>query len=367
MNTNINFAELGIGDFSDLGEIISNPEIFEGGSLSTTPIKIGKTTKYPVSINGRPFPGLLTVSNAKLTRLSLIEQTRADGHTYMIVTGIMKDVNFNLDLVVNGQNINIVDFMFELAKQAAGYKDADRTSFIKTLTEDLKMPLLDDMQIFFQQMGASAAAYEEFILKLNERGLVMADDTKRVNPEQRNRIQRAYVLRDIPVTEFEIGTTDPNQSDMFRSTNGQAEAGFIDLADAIWRNFTRIMKLRKLRSIKLSEIENLSAQNPANLQEMAKQLKTEATHIQKQANSFAGNLGGARLRWTRSESTGEWTVDQKAVYDPTYVPCGKLTVLGTDGEEIKANFWTNRSESSNENKPVFSNLAQSLTDEDFKL
>jgi hypothetical protein len=367
MNTNINFAELGIGDFSDLGEVISNPEMFEGGSLSTTPVKVGKTVKYPVSINGRPFPGFLTVSNAELTRLSLIEQTRADGYTYMIVTGIMKNVNFNLDIVVNGQNINIVDFIFELSKQASGLKDADRARFIETLENDIKMPLMGNMQMFFQQMGASATAFEEFIVKLNDHGLVSYEDTNRVNPQQKNRIQRAYVLRNVPVTDFEIGTTDPTQSDMYRSTNGKAEAGFIDMADAIWRNYRRILQLRKLRSIKLAEIDNLSAQNPANLQETAKLIKTEVNHLQKQANSFAGNIGGARLRWTRNEATGDWVADEKAVYDPTYVPCGRLTVLGTNNEEIKANFWTNRSESSNETKPVFSSLAQSLASDDFEL
>jgi len=367
MSSNINFAELGIGDFSDLGDVITNPELFEGGSSSTTPIKIGKTVKYPVSINGRPFPGLLTVNSAKLTRLSLLEQTRQDGYSYMIVTGIMKDVNFNLDLVVNGENINIVDFIFGLSKQASGVTDANRDRFIKSLEDDIKMPLAGNMQMFFQQMGASATAFEQFIVDLNERGLVVSDDTKRVNREGTNRIQRAFVLGDIPVTEFEIGTTDPTQSQMIRSTNGQAEAGFIDMADAIWRNYVRIVKLRKMRALKLAEIESLSAQNPPNLQELAKALKTEANHLQKQANSFAGNLGGARLRWTRNESTGDWSVDEKAVYDPNYVPCGRLTVLGTNGEEIKANFWTNRSESSNETKPVFSSLAKSLASDDFEL
>jgi len=367
MNTNINFAELGIGDFSVFGDVISNPELFEGGSTSTTPIKIGKTVKYPVSINGRPFNGLLTINNAKLTRLSLLEQTRADGYNYMIVTGIMNEVNFNLDLVVNGQNVNIVDFIFEFSKQASGVTDSNRDRFIKSLEEDIKMPLTGNMQLFFQQMGASAAAYEQFILDLNERGLVVKDDLSRVNREGTNRIQRAFVLRDIPVTEFEIGTTDPTQSQMVRSTNGQAESGFIDIADAIWRNYVRIVKLRKMRGLKMAEIETLSSQNASNIQELAKALKSEATHLQKQANSFAGNLGGARLRWTRDESTGEYSVDAKAVYDPNYVPCGRLTVLGTNGEEIKANFWTNRSESSNETKPVFSDLAKSLANNPFEL
>lgn len=367
MNSNINFAELGIGDFSDLGDVISNPEMFEGGSATTTAVKIGKTVKYPVSINGRPFPGFLTVNSAKLTRLSLLEQTRQDGYSYMIVTGIMKDVNFNLDLVVNGEKVNMIDFLFGLSKQASGMTDASRERFIQSLEEDIKMPLAGNMQLFFQQMGASASAFEQFIVDLNERGLVVADDTSRVNREGKNRIQRAYVLRDIPVTEFEIGTTDPTQSQMIRSTNGAAEAGFIDLADAIWRNYVRIVKLRKMRAIKANEIEALSAQNVPNLQELTKALNSERIHLQKQANSFAGNLGGARLRWTRSESTGEWSVDEKAVYDPNYVPCGRLTVLGADGEELKANFWTNRSESSNETKPTFSGLAKSLISDDFEL
>lgn len=367
MSSNINFADLGIGDFSHLGDVISNPEMFEGGSSSTTPIKIGKTVKYPVSINGRPFPGLLTVTNAKLTRLSLIEQQRQDGYRYMIVTGIMKDVNFNLDLVVNGQNINIVDFLFELSKQASGLATADRDRFIKSLEEDIKMPLTGNMQLFFQQMGANASAFEQFIIALNDQGYVAGDDAGRINKDRQTRIQRAYILNDVPVTEFEIGTTDPSQSQIVKNTNGAAEAGFIDMADAIWRNYTRIVKLRKMYTLKMNEIDNLSAQNPANLQEMAKALKAEAIHVQKQANSFAGNIGGARLRYSRNEATGDYAVDEKGVYDPNYVPCGRLTVLGTDGKEIKANFWTNKSDSSNDAKPTFPSLAQALANDDFEL
>jgi hypothetical protein len=348
MNNSIDFANLGIGDFSHLGDVITNPELFEGGSSSTTQVKVGKTVKYPVSINGRPFPGLLTVNSAKLTRLSLIEQQRQDGYRYMIVT-------------------DIIDFLFELSKQASGLATADRDRFIKSLEDDIKMPLTGNMQLFFQQMGANASAFEKFIVDLNDQNYVTGDDSGRINKDRQTRIQRAYILNDVPVTEFEIGTTDPSQSQIIKNTNGAAEAGFIDMADAIWRNYNRVLKLRKMYNLKMQEIENLAAQNPTNLQEMAKSIKAEALHVQKQANSFAGNLGGARLRYTRNEATGDYAVDEKGVYDPNYVPCGRLTVLGADGAEIKANFWTNRSDSSNDAKPTFPTLAQALASDDTEL
>ena len=313
-------------DASAFSAVIEEPELFERRG-STTRLNLGIRTPYKASINGIDVPAYVTLEQASLTRLSLLKQTQAaTGREYDLVTGIFKPVKFNVELIVDGQTVDLVQLMNLVANEATG-RTIPEEEFIHSARR-IGLNFKDGMPLFFQQFGASYEGFKAATAIMAQHGAV---DTAS-SMKNRGRIVEAWQMPQnagIAVTSLELGTVDRTQSARFKH-NGQGQ-GFLNLVEAQIEQFSRIVGLRKQAKMLEAERDNLT-KNGAN-QAQIKGLGAQITELTQMSQQWQSNWAGAQRRLVMTKN-GSFT--EEPVYDPVNAPCGRFTL-----NEVEIDLWTN--------------------------
>lgn len=338
-------------DASVFSAVLEEPELFERRG-STTRFNLGVRTPYKASINGVNVPAYVTLEQASLTRLSLLKQTQAaTGREYDLVTGIFKPVRFNIELIVDGQTITLIELMNLVANEATG-RIIPREEFIHSARQ-IGLNYEEGMPLFFQQFGASYEGFKTAAAIMKEHGAVNTASSMK----NRGRIAEAWQMpknTGIPVTSLELGTVDRTQSARFKH-NGQGQ-GFLNLVEAQIEQFSRIVGLRKQAKMLEAERENLS-RSGANQAEI-KGLSAKITELTQMSEQWQSNWAGAQRRLVMSKN-GSFT--EEPVYDPVNAPCGRFTM-----NEIEIDLWTNslQNRETPENRETPAVVTDSKNDDD---
>lgn len=300
--------------FSTIGE----DAIADG--TGTTTLRVDKRVPYGASINGVSVPAYVTLREAKLTRISLLEQQQVtSGRNYWLATGIFKPVRMDIELVIDGQTMSLVDFLFHVA-QTASSNQVDREVFLHN-SRKIGFNFGEGMPLFFQQFGASSDGFKALADAFRSAG------ARDVIPTINNpgRIKAAYEhATGVPVTSFELGTVDRSKS--------PRNQGFQNLVDAQVEQFTRILSLRKESKLLKTQIEN----NSELTQEQIKKINEQSNLLLNMSRQWASSWSGAQKRIVNQNGT---FVEQD-MYDPTSAPCGRFTMV-VNGTEVPVDLWSN--------------------------
>lgn len=316
---------LGI-DASIFAAIINEPDLLENNS-NTTMLRADQEIPYKGSINGKQIDAYVTLRDAAVTRLSLLQQQqRSTGRDYWLVTGVMQPVKLDITLMLEGKRIDMIDLFHEIACTSAG-ASISKDEFLMNARK-IGMKFMDGQPLFFQQFGANFDKFKEMINVFKDHG---AQDVIGSITNNKGSIKAAYELKPgMPVTAFEVGTVDRTQSARFAHDNvGQ---GFLNLVDAQFEQFTRILGLRKSAKLKRAEAES------SNLSEdKIVALKTSADLDAKMSRMAISNWAGAQRRLERKQ---DGSFEQHPIYDVVNLPCGRFTVMTNSGP-YECDLWTN--------------------------
>lgn len=305
-------------NLDDVFGAITDTELFEGSG--TTTLTVGKRVPYAATINGISVPSYVTLHEARLTRISMLQQTQvATGREYWLATGIFKPVRMDIELIVDGETINLVDFLHQVAK-AASNSEISREEFLINARR-IGFNYAEGMPLFFQQFGASAEGFSHLTKTFREAGAT--DAISRIaNP---GRIKAAYDHKTgVPVTSFEIGTVDRAKS--------PRNQGFLNLVDAQIGQFSRILGLRKQAKVLKNQLNDTSKMS----QEKIKGINGQIKNLTDMSRQQMSNWAGAQKRIINEN--GSFTeLDQ---FDPVSAPVGRFNLL-VEGEEVGIDLWSN--------------------------
>lgn len=312
MTTNNILSTFGL-DQNLFNDIAENIDALQSTSRTQT-LSVGKTVKFTGTINGKEVPAEVTLREASLSRLSVIRQTSPyTNKEYFLVTGVMNPVKLDLVVDINGNKMGIVDFLHALVGDSV-----DRTKFADMLVS-MGMNLEGGMPLFIQQFGASEDGIKHAINAFKGAGAV--DVTGRI--ENPGRIVAAYQHKQgVPVTSFELGTTDRSKS--------RTNQGFQNLVDAVLETYQRVASLRLEAHILSQKIADLP-------QAKVKAAEAERDKKRSLARQWVSNWSGSQQR-IKVEMNGSQTPQD--IYDPVNAPCGRFTMV-INGEEVKCDLWSN--------------------------
>ena len=327
--------------------VVDSPELFET-SGTTTMLRVGKRVPYSASINGVSVPAYVTLNSARLTRLSLLRQEqRSTGNEYNLVTGIIKPVQMDVELVIDGQTMSLIDLLHHVAQQASG-KEIAREEFVHTARR-IGLNFADGMPLFFQQFGASQTGFDAAVEVFKASGATnVASNMK--NP---GRIVEAWQHPGdgVEISAFELGTVDRTKSSRYKHDGiGQ---GFLNLVEAQIEQFTRIVSLRRGVRVLKNELEN----NTGTLSQA--QVKTLNETIESQramSRWWASNWAGAQKRLVMLKNG---SFEEQDMYDPVNAPCGRFTMV-VNNSPVEVDLWTNSATANNS----VSQTTASVDDED---
>lgn len=327
--------------------VVDSPELFET-SGTTTMLRVGKRVPYSASINGVSVPAYVTLNSARLTRLSLLRQEqRSTGNEYNLVTGIIKPVQMDVELVIDGQTMSLIDLLHHVAQQASG-KEIAREEFVHTARR-IGLNFADGMPLFFQQFGASQTGFDAAVEVFKASGATnVASNMK--NP---GRIVEAWQHPGdgVEISAFELGTVDRTKSSRYKHDGiGQ---GFLNLVEAQIEQFTRIVSLRRGVRVLKNELEN----NTGTLSQA--QVKTLNETIESQramSRQWASNWAGAQKRLVMLKNG---SFEEQDMYDPVNAPCGRFTMV-VNNSPVEVDLWTNSATANNS----VSQTTASVDDED---
>jgi len=278
----------------------------------TQRLHIDKTVKFTGSINGQNVPAEVTLREASLRRLSVLRQTSPNnvGHDYLLVTGVMNPVRMDLNVNIDGETYSIVDLLQTMTGTT------DRSKFEASLAAS-GLNYMNGMPLFFQQFGASEDGIKHAIEAFKSAGAVKS------NIDNPGRIVAAYQHKTgVPVTDFELGTTDRKMS--------RTNQGFLNLVDASVTTFQRVYGLRLEAHI----LEQKSDDLP---QAKVKAAAEKADELKKLARQWASNWSGSQQRITIAKNGAK---TPQNIYDPVNAPCGRFTLV-INGEEVACDLWSN--------------------------
>lgn len=318
------------------GAVADSPEVYETTGRTTT-FHAGRRVAFKGSINGIEVPAYATLHEAFLTRMSVIEQTSPySGDKYKIVTGILKPVKMTVEVVIDGQTMSLPELLRATVNQSASVEVSEDEFLDRASRIGLKFN--EGMPMLFQQFGAS----ENGITKAFE--LFRSAGAVDVLPTMKNtgNIVAAYAHdAGVPVTSFEVGTTDRSQS-----RTGQ---GFLNLVDASVDQFTRIVGLRKEASTLKAELGAQSNWSQDKVKSVEERIKT----LRDMSRQWTTNWAGAQRVITVDASGAQTVKDQFA---PVNAPCGRLTlVVGVEKHSI--DLWKNSAKAESTSAPVASTEA----------
>lgn len=317
-----NLFDLDIDLFSSIAE---TPELFQQTG-TTKYFSVGKRVQFEGKINGISVPAAMTLHSARLTRLSLLKQASVNqnGKEYFLVTGIMNPVKMDLEVLVDGEYINLVDLLHNWVN--SGSKQITRAEFLDTASK-IGLKFTEGMPLFFQQFGASIDGWTK------AREAFVAAGAKDVINEIDNpkRIKAAYELKDgVEITGFELGTV--------KRENSRTNQGFLDLIDASVDQFQRIVRLRKEAA--MHEARVLNAVQLGLTQAQVNESKELEKAFRAMSKQWTTNWAGAQQR--KNFEPLDQSVTALNQYDPTNAPCGRFEMV-VNGEKVSVDLWTNKS------------------------
>jgi hypothetical protein len=283
----------------------------------TRVLTVGKTVNMKGSINGVEVPAEITLREASLSRLSILEQKSPyTGKDYYLVTGVMNPVKMDIALTVDGEKISLEDLMYKFV--TAKNETVDRQKFNDSLIA-MGMNFNSAMPLFFQQFGANEEGFRHAIEAFKSAGAV--DVTGRIsNP---GRIVAAYQHKTgVPLTSFEVGTTDRSKS--------RTNQGFLNFVDASVDTFQRVYGLRLQAHLLGQKTEGLSQAKIAAAEEKRQKLL-------QLSRQWVSNWSGSQQRIVVSPSGAKEGQD---IYDPVNAPCGRFTMV-VNGSEVACDLWSN--------------------------
>lgn len=316
MSTTISNLGLDLDLFSAIAE---SPEMFESTGRTTT-LRVGREVSFKATINGIEVPASAILHDARLTRLTLLEQTSPNTNkTYFLVTGIMRPVKMDIFVTVDGQKMNIIDLLHNVVN--SGSAQITRDQFVDTARK-IGLDLEGGMPFFFQQFGASLDGWTK------AREAFVAAGAKDVIGSMNNpgRIVAAFQHdTGVPVTAFEVGTVDRSKS--------RTNQGFQNLVDSVIDNFQRIVRLRKeskMLDVKIVESTGWS-------QEKTQKAREHSKVLMEMSRQWASNWAGSQQRIVVLPNGKKETQN---IWDPVNAPCGRFTMV-TGAGNVDVDLWSN--------------------------
>lgn len=301
------------GLFEQIAENIDSLQ----STARTQMLTIGKKVNFKGSINGVEVPASVTLREANLSRISVLRQASPyTGKEYYLVTGVMNPVKMDLMVTIDGEEISIVDLLHRFVEQSG--KTVDRDKFVTSL-KGLGMNFIDGLPLFWHQFGAAEDGFRHAIDAFKAAGAV--DVTGRI--ENPGRIVAAYQHKTgVPVTAFELGTTDREKS--------RTKQGFLNLVDAATDTFQRVYSLRLQAHALSTKIDSLP------------QAKVKATQEKREklmalSRQWVSNWSGSQQRIVVSPAG---VLEKQDIYDPVNAPCGRFTMT-VNGSEVACDLWSN--------------------------
>lgn len=297
-------------------QIADNLDVLQSAGRTQT-LSIDKKVAFTGTVNGVEIPAFVTLKEANMRRLSVLRQTSPyTNKEYYLVTGVMNPVKMDISIMVDGKETNIVDFLHGLV--LASGKDVERDKFVKSL-EGLGFQFTNGMPLFFQQFGANEEGFKHAINAFKVAGAV--DVTGRI--ENPGRIVAAYQHpTGVPVTSFELGTTDREKS--------RTKQGFLNLVDAATDAFQRVYSLRLQAHILKSKMNDMP-------QAKVKEAAEQHEKLMQLSRQWVTNWSGSQQR---TIVTPAGALEKQDLYDPTNAPCGRFTML-VNNEPVACDLWSN--------------------------
>ena len=297
-------------------QIADNIDVLQS-TARTQMLQIGKKVNFKGSINGVEVPASVTLREANLSRISVLRQASPyTGKEYYLVTGVMNPVKMDLTVTLDGEEMSIVDLLHKFVTESG--KTVDRDKFITSL-KGLGLNFIDGMPLFFHQFGANEDGFKAAINAFKAAGAV--DVTGRI--ENPGRIVAAYQHKTgVPLTAFEIGTTDREKS--------RTKQGFLNLVDAAVDTFQRVYSLRLQAHVLGSKIDSLP-------QAKVKEANEKKEQLLALSRQWVSNWSGSQQR---TIVTPAGVLEKQDIYDPVNAPCGRFTMT-VNGSDFAADLWSN--------------------------
>lgn len=303
-------------DSSLFAAVAENIDELQSSSTTRT-LTVNKTVAMKGSINGTEVPAEITLQEASLSRLSILEQKSPyTGKEYYLVTGVMNPVKMDIVLTIDGEKMTLVDLLHKFV--TAEGQDVDRQKFNDSLIA-MGLNYNGAMPLFFQQFGASEAGFKHAIEAFKAAGAV--DVTGRIaNP---GRIVAAYQHQTgVPITSFEVGSVDRSKS--------RTNQGFLNFVDSAVDTFQRVYGLRLQAHLLGQKTEGMSQKQVATAEEKRQKL------IQL-SRQWVSNWSGSQQRIVVAPSGAKEAQD---IYDPVNAPCGRFTMV-VNGSAVACDLWSN--------------------------
>jgi hypothetical protein len=314
---------------NDIFDIEMDNSVFEPFNRGVKLVK-DQPAQFMGSINGIEVPAIATLRSAKLHRLSILDHTNRNSsgnQSSFIVTGTLRDVKIDLDIVIDNNKMSITDFLHQWWQESQG-KQIERELFVANLN-NIGLNFDSGMSMLFQQFGASKDGYDHAVSHMINLGAFDA----RPNMANGGRIRHAYTFSNdhpgLDVIDMELNTADRDMS--------KTRQGFLNLVDAVVNNFERIIELRKT-AMTIGE----KLKDPKISAKDAEKLKKEYAYYREQSRKWASNWGGAQYR-VQDYPNHETRVSEPGkpvIVDQVNALCGRLTVDVND-QHVPFNFWSN--------------------------
>jgi len=306
-------------------QIADNIDVLQS-TARTQMLSIDKKINFKGSINGIEIPASVVLREASLSRLSVLRQKSPySGKEYFLVTGVMNPVKLDVTVTLEGQEMSIVDLLYKMVTENG--KTVDRDKFEKTHLSGLGLNFTNGMPMFFHQFGANEEGFKHAINAFKTAGAT--DVTGRI--ENPGRIAAAYRhATGVPVTAFELGTTD--------RTKSRTEQGFVNLVDAAFDTYQRVTALRLQANI----IETKMSELPQSKIKEATEKKDKLNALSRQ---WVSNWAGSQQRTVVTPSGAK---EKQDIYDPVNAPCGRFTMV-VNGSEVPCDLWSNSAQANNAN------------------
>lgn len=314
-----NLNEMGF-DLDLFSIFAEEPDLFESTGRTNT-LRVDKEVSFKGSINGIEVPASAILRSARLTRLSLLKQTSPNtGREYFLVTGIMRPVQLDLFVTIDGKKMDIIDLLNMVVNEKSA-KQMTREQFIESARK-IGLNFSEGMPYFFQQFGASLEGWTKAREAFEAAGAVDVIGTM----NNRGRIEAAYQLKDgVPVTSFEVGTVDREKS--------RTKQGFLNLVDATVNNFQRVIELRKESRLLTQKIDSATGWS----QEKIQAARAHAETLSGMSRQWVANWAGAQQRIVVQPNGKQETQN---IFDPVNAPCGRFTMV-VDGQSVEVDLWSN--------------------------
>lgn len=328
----LDYAKLG-SQFQGLEAFAINPEAMEL-TRNTINLRVDKQTPFKGTFGSEKVNAIVTLKSAKLTRLSLLRQTRKQPSNnpspdYYIVTGAFSPVQMEVLVEDGGKYIPLYE-VWQNMTNAVGQTKYETEAFLAHLTRIGLNYTLNGFPLYFQQMGADPDKIEYTFNLFRDLGA--KDDVqamkKAIGDGSRPQRMERTIKHDtgIPVTFFELG-----QVDREKVTTGQ---GFIDLVDAMNGQFARVTSQRADANILQHELDTNQNLSDVKIKKINEKMKL----LRNQSMQYTAVWSGSQQITVTNAVTKQ--IEYTDRYAPTNAPCGRFD-LTVDGETINIDLWRN--------------------------